>query len=180
MLLEIGREGEAGKPVDWSGEQPLVIGRGRQADMMIQDALLSRKHCQLEKRGDAIYIVDLGSANGTFLNGIQVTRSELQGGDIVSFGKSWLRVVPELVKVAVGGGGTDESTRRVNPRTAQTQKERKIPVPGSPFDPSFPEIEGYQFIESIGKGSFGTVYRTKHIATGRECAIKVIPTGPTA
>jgi serine/threonine-protein kinase len=181
MLLEIGREGEPGKPHEWDGERALVIGRGRKTEMMISDPLLSRRHCQLELSGGVVFIHDLGSANGTFVNGIQATRAALAAGDLVTFGRSWLRVVPELAQVKIGGSGDQDdphTTRRFDKRAAPTAPERRYELPES--EASYPPIDGYVLFGTIGKGSFGTVYRAKNRANGRLAAIKVIPTGASA
>jgi serine/threonine-protein kinase len=182
MLIEIGREGEPGKPLEWSGERALVIGRGRNAEMVIQDPLLSRRHCQLEMSGGAVLVHDLGSANGTFINGIQATRAAIQPGDVVTFGRSWLRVVPEAPQVKIGAGPAsegNETTRRFDKRAAKTAPERQYDSAGGD-DEVYPRIEGYDVFGTIGKGSFGTVFRAKSRKTGRLVAIKVIPTGANA
>lgn len=54
------------------------------------DTLVSRKHARILARPDAVEIEDLGSKNGTFVNGIQVHRQRLQDGDIVRIGGTLL------------------------------------------------------------------------------------------
>jgi len=179
MLLEIGREGEPGKPHEWTGERALVIGRGRNAEMMLADPLLSRRHCQLEMSAGVVVVHDLGSANGTFVNGIQTSRAAITPGDVVTLGRSWLRIVPEMAQVRIGQGDDGPSmTQRFDKRAVSTAPERRYE--GAADGSEYPEIDGYELFGTIGKGSFGTVYRAKNRASGRLAAIKVIPTGANA
>ena len=67
-----------------------TIGRGRQNHVTVEDSLVSRRHCQI-RRGDGEFILeDLGSINGTFLNGQQITREWLHSGDVVRVGQTEL------------------------------------------------------------------------------------------
>lgn len=81
----------AGKrfPVTAAG---LKLGRSSQCDISISDLLLSRSHCRFELRGDALWVIDLASANETLVNGTAVTEQVLQPNDVVSVGESSLRV----------------------------------------------------------------------------------------
>jgi serine/threonine protein kinase len=69
------------------------VGRSMESGLSLPFGWISRKHARFERRGDAVHLVDLGSANGTTLN-----RQRLQGearlatGDLVSFGKSRFEV----------------------------------------------------------------------------------------
>ncbi len=63
-----------------------VIGRLEDCDLRIPVGDVSRKHCRLVRTDDGIRIEDLGSSNGTFVNGDRVQESELNAGDRVSVG----------------------------------------------------------------------------------------------
>jgi len=52
---------------------PLVIGRSAPAEIVLEGSTVSRRHCKLEKHGDSVVLTDLGSTNGTFVNGERVT-----------------------------------------------------------------------------------------------------------
>lgn len=71
---------------------PLVIGRGADADVTIPDQLASRLHCCLEEHEGKLLILDLGSMNGTHVNGDRVDKRTLSEGDIVRIGASSYRV----------------------------------------------------------------------------------------
>src|SRR3978361_1150485 len=65
-----------------------VLGRGDRADIRILDDGVSREHTAIERDGGKVVLVDLGSTNGTFCNGLRVSRHDLTDGDKVSIGSS--------------------------------------------------------------------------------------------
>ena len=67
---------------------PVLIGREAGATLKIANASVSRRHAVIEREGDKFIIADLGSRNGTFVNGVPVKRRELQHGDRVKIGES--------------------------------------------------------------------------------------------
>ena len=64
-----------------------TIGRSPGAEFIVEAALVSRLHCQLTATADTLHVKDLGSTNGTFVNGKRVTTAELRDGDTVSVGR---------------------------------------------------------------------------------------------
>lgn len=76
-------------PVDRSW---VVIGRGRGADVMIAEPTISRAHAAIGHDGAAFFVQDLGSTNGTWVNGSRERRAALKDGDEVQMGKLRLRV----------------------------------------------------------------------------------------
>jgi len=63
-----------------------VIGRSRECDLTVADGNASRRHAEVVREGDVFAIVDLGSTNGTEVNGRRVTRAELADGDRITLG----------------------------------------------------------------------------------------------
>jgi pSer/pThr/pTyr-binding forkhead associated (FHA) protein len=63
-----------------------VIGRRQDCDLCIPLMVISRKHCELNQDQGQFKIRDLGSRNGTFVNGTQIKESELNPGDKVNIG----------------------------------------------------------------------------------------------
>ena len=53
--------------------ESVVIGRGTDCDVVIQDLKASRRHCQLTRREEGFLLEDLGSRNGTLVNGVKIT-----------------------------------------------------------------------------------------------------------
>ena len=72
---------------------PLTFGRSAQNDVQLQrDEYASSKHARIEPRRDGVWLEDIGSTNGTYLNGIRLTRPKrLTPGDIVRIGETELR-----------------------------------------------------------------------------------------
>ncbi len=81
--------GTAGKVYTLSPGQATVIGRGADVDLRLEDQRISRQHAKIivDSKGAAV-IEDLGSSNGTFLNGSQIERQELKEGDRLQLGSS--------------------------------------------------------------------------------------------
>jgi pSer/pThr/pTyr-binding forkhead associated (FHA) protein len=71
---------------DW-----LVIGRGRTADLVLSEATISRAHAAIGYEKGTFFVQDLGSTNGTGVNGKREPRTTLRDGDEVQLGKLLLR-----------------------------------------------------------------------------------------
>jgi hypothetical protein len=71
----------------------LLVGRGSRNDVdLTGDEYASSKHARIEPRRDGVWLEDVGSTNGTYLNGIQVTQAKrLTAGDVVRIGETELR-----------------------------------------------------------------------------------------
>jgi len=68
-----------------------TIGRLSDSDIMIDDQNVSRRHAELHAVGDTYELVDLGSTNGSKINGRRIQRHQLTDGDQVTFGAVTLR-----------------------------------------------------------------------------------------
>ncbi|MFO0680436.1 MAG: DUF4388 domain-containing protein [Sandaracinus sp.] len=81
------------------GEFPLpnnkeiVVGRSSELDMVLVEDMVSRRHAKLTVTGDQIFIQDLGSTNGTFVNGEKIKRARLTEGDRILIGTSIIKLV---------------------------------------------------------------------------------------
>lgn len=88
------------------GEFPLqpnkeiVIGRSSDLDMVLVEDMVSRKHAKIVITDDQVTIQDLGSTNGTFVNGEKIKKARLKEGDRILVGTSILK----LVSVSDSGG----------------------------------------------------------------------------
>lgn len=74
------------------GRSPIVIGRLPECDVVLGDTNVSRRHAQVALDDGEVVVTDLGSTNGTFVNGRKVTRAAVQPGDELAIGTSRLRV----------------------------------------------------------------------------------------
>lgn len=69
------------------GTNLVTIGRGLNNDLIVEDGRVSRQHAQIRYKSRRFFIGDLGSTNGTYVNGTQITTDQvLHDGDTVSFG----------------------------------------------------------------------------------------------
>jgi diguanylate cyclase (GGDEF)-like protein len=87
LIVISGQEVGTRRPVDGS----LVVGRDPDVDLVLTDALVSSRHALLEDRGDSWTLVDLGSTNGTTVNGEKGTEFPLKPGDKIVFGATVVR-----------------------------------------------------------------------------------------
>ena len=68
------------------GAEPVSFGRMPECDITLNDTNVSRRHAEIRATGDTFTLVDLGSTNGTKVNGVRVAQRELQDGDELTFG----------------------------------------------------------------------------------------------
>ena len=66
------------------------IGRGPSNSICIADPLLSRQHCRITREGEVFNLHDLGSFNGTFVNGVPIKKQAIEHGDQIKIGASIL------------------------------------------------------------------------------------------
>jgi pSer/pThr/pTyr-binding forkhead associated (FHA) protein len=85
---------EEGTTVEVNGLTP--VGRGAENAMRLEgDDYVSSRHATIDARPDGLWIADVGSTNGTFVNGARVTTARLlQPGDVVRIGQTDLQVTP--------------------------------------------------------------------------------------
>lgn len=73
-------------------QAPTTIGTGEGVDVRIDDPCMSRRHCVIEPRDEAVTVRDLASTNGTLLNGVRVPVAELRPGHVLTLGMTRLRI----------------------------------------------------------------------------------------
>ena len=78
--------------IELSTGRTLVVGRAVTSDVPIYDPTISRKHAEITAAAGAVRIKDLGSSNGTFLNGARITEGDAVSNDVITFGKVAFRV----------------------------------------------------------------------------------------
>ena len=99
VAKELGRLVVVSSPILDAGEvvrldlHALRVGRGVDNDLSVEgDEYASSHHARFEPRRDGVYVEDVGSTNGTFVNGIRLTRERrLAAGDVVRIGETDLR-----------------------------------------------------------------------------------------
>ena len=108
-------------PLGENGE--LVIGRSSDLDMVLIEDMVSRKHAKITLLPGQITISDLGSTNGTFVNGEKVKRARLKEGDRILIGTSILKLV--TMTRAVGAPIIDAKSAQQNLERMAAAQEKK-------------------------------------------------------
>ncbi len=71
-----------------AGDTALRLGRSPDNDLILRDPATSGHHARVERRGEQFWIVDLGSTNGTLVNGEPIQEKELNHGDRITIGQN--------------------------------------------------------------------------------------------
>lgn len=89
-----------------------VIGRSRTCDICVPHSSISRWHCVIRQSGGELEIEDIGSHNGTFVNGLPVRQQQLEDGDRISIGMVTfvLRMQRDEEESQIGSGASDSSS----------------------------------------------------------------------
>ena len=90
MFKLLSTSGE--QSIDLQLGRKLVVGRAVTSDVPIYDPTISRRHAEVVLTESGVLVTDLGSSNGTFLNGAKITEAEAGANDVVTFGKVAFRV----------------------------------------------------------------------------------------
>jgi pSer/pThr/pTyr-binding forkhead associated (FHA) protein len=110
----------------------IFIGRDATNKVAINDAEVSRRHARMELRGTAYVLQDLGSTNGTFVNGTRVSGMQvLNPGDTVSFGEGIVLAYESVM---------DMNATVLSNKPAQTAVQRPTPAPVSAPAPTPPPV----------------------------------------
>ena len=126
---------DAFKLVSTSGEQTiditpgsqLIVGRAVNSDVPIYDPTISRQHAQLTVQNGGVMVKDLGSSNGTFLNGSRITEAVATPNDIVMFGKVSF-YVREVAKPAEPAQKAPPANFQAPAKTPQATIVRQLPL----------------------------------------------------
>ena len=101
-LVVLAPESDRGRRIPLDKDY-LVVGREQTCDVRFDDAHVSRTHAALQRRGNRVYVEDLGSSGGTFVNGAAATAvRELRAGDVLAFAAVMARLE--------SGGVADETS----------------------------------------------------------------------
>lgn len=107
-------------------EKDIIVGRSSDLDMVLVEDMVSRRHARISIADEQIWIEDLGSTNGTFVNGEKIKRARLKEGDRVLIGTSILKVIAsEGAAPAEPISQSQPPQQRNNLETIATANERR-------------------------------------------------------
>jgi hypothetical protein len=138
-----------------------TLGRRPYNDMVIDNLAVSGEHAVLQMVGNDVFIEDLNSTNGTYINGKAVKKQLLAHNDTVEIGKY-------KIKYLTDDGGDYEKTMIMRPGDA--------PQPAA-FSPSQPASSGFGGLGGAGAGGPASIKVLSGAASGREVSLtKVVTT----
>lgn len=178
VRFEVVAGPEAGLSALFDGPATVVVGRSEDAQIRLaNDRLISRRHFCLEIAPPQCVVRDLGSTNGTFVNGQRVEQQPLRDGDEVAGGESRIQVhIVSAAKSTESAEVFETQPMLSAAQPAMAVSRSDVPQPGA-----VPErIADYLLKGEIGRGAMGRVYGGQHIATRQPVAIKLLDTVASA
>lgn len=179
-----------GREFTFDQHDTFLIGRSENAHLYLpEDKFFSRHHCLLEIAPPRVFLRDLGSTNGTFVNSQKVPEAYLTTGDRIQGGQTILQVEvqaeqpgavdtsetptltrPTIVQIECANCGRREQTEAsagerltfICEDCREELKRQPQPVPG------------YEMIRVLGRGGMGCVMLARDEKTGRSVAIKTL------
>jgi serine/threonine protein kinase len=154
---------DKGRVFQLSEGYTVVVGRSRNTVFKLTDPRVSRVHCDVEVKGKRIFLTDLDSGGGTFVNGQRVTETELRKGDVVKIGDTQLRVEdadsaePSTVSSAIAAPA----------RPVIVSAERLHELKGT-------KLSHYEVGDVLARGHSGLVFKAEDFKNDRTVAFKVL------
>ncbi len=192
VILRVIAGPHTGRIFTFDQHDTFLIGRSETANFCLpEDRFFSRNHCLLEIAPPQIFLRDLGSTNGTYVNGLRVDAIHLKSGDRIQGGETVLEAevnsdaafgevdspqafqntIPSVITVECLNCGTLAEAEASRPDTRLSflcencrEALKKNPQP----------IPNYQMIRILGQGGMGSVMLARSVKDGRAVAIKTL------
>jgi serine/threonine protein kinase len=175
---------------DVNNGDKLLMGRGQGVQVWINDKNISREHCQIVCDKDTLFIEDLGSRNGTYINGEKIiNRIAMTEGDEIRLASSSLvkislpkKATPIPVPTIERAKSKAMESKAVDERLGSILVEATAKVPIVPpvttnkadFSLVGKVFNGYRIDSRVGSGGMSVVYKGIHLALSRPVAIKTL------
>jgi len=126
----------------------LVVGRSAACELPLFEATISRRHAELSAEGGALVLRDLGSTNGTFVNGQRVAETaRARPGDVVTFGQVVFRL--KAGEAPAAGLGT-VAPQALAPEVAGLEIRRRLPIDSRPAPGPAPHDSRDSLLHLVG------------------------------
>ena len=112
----------------------VLIGRDVSSDVCVRDIEASRKHCRITQEGSGYFVADLGSSNGTYVNGTRIKRAALSSGDRIRVGSTEITFKQATTDDATAPSRLDVLTSAASPATLTAVSPELSELPGSRLD----------------------------------------------
>ena len=190
-VVEGPRRGES---FEFEGHEMLLIGRNCNRGLDLNgDSAISRNHCLIEFAAPLCHLKDLGSSNGTYVNGERVKEAELQSGDRVGVGETVIKIEisqpaqPTTWTVDLGEPEPEAAvshcvrcgneTNALDAFVVDHETTTGTVICSTCRDNvivSEDLFEGYKVLSELGQGGMGTVYKARNLTTGDVVAVKTL------
>ncbi len=196
LKLHVVKGKEPGQVILVPDDAAVIIGR-KNADVCLDDQMLSRQHVKVEMRAGIALIADMGSSNGTYLNGDKIGQGRLANGDNIKIGTHILHVEYSSGEAgAAGSRGAADGGLAALPSAPAVKREmvfcttcfRAVPrdlaregiggilcppcVEGRGFNESM--IEGFKLISKVADGRLGPVFKARHLTLMKYVLLKIV------
>jgi serine/threonine protein kinase len=155
-----------GQEFSFGGHDTFLVGRSKHAHFRLptKDKFFSRVHFMVEVNPPQCRLIDLGSHNGTYINGVKLLYADLHDGDQIRAGHT-------ILKLAVHPDGEPQVAGALSgPKTISFHSDESVRAE----PPAFLEIPGYKLAGELGRGGMGVVYKATRLADKTPVAIKTI------
>lgn len=191
VTLHVVAGPQTGRDFTFDQHDTFMIGRSEDAQFCLpQDRYFSRHHCILEIAPPQAFLRDLGSTNGTYVNGMRVDTAHLKSGDRIQGGETILEVevstgLEEFNDTARVAGATQPSVVTITCLNCSVPANIEAADPDAKLSficddcrdklKANPQpIPNYQMIRVIGQGGMGSVMLGRAESDGRAVAIKTL------
>ena len=129
LLITEGPEEGTGLSIPPEGAR---VGRSQKNDLTIRDNSMSRNHCRFFFKDRRLWVADLGSSNGTFVNGVSLAEAGLRGGDVIRLGATAMKVLNDGLLTASLSSAEEEAAEQAQ----MNVRRRWVPAAGVAFSRS--------------------------------------------
>jgi serine/threonine protein kinase len=151
----------SGNTISFDQKESLILGREKDCNIVFSNDTVSRRHCLLDIGLLSVTVRDLGSSNGTYLNGEIIGQHDelsIKTGDCLKLGPD-CEIMLDIEQQA-----TEKSKMQLGHMLQEKMKSYSHGI----------KITGYRTIREIGRGGMGAVWLVEEEKTGKRMALKVM------